>query len=35
VNGLSQEIPRTWVLRRSNSERSSSYEGIWTLQTGV
>src|SRR5512138_2060539 len=28
-------MPRTWASRRSNSERSSSYEGIWTVQTGV
>jgi hypothetical protein len=28
-------MPKTWALRRSNSERSSSYEGIWTVQTGV
>ena len=28
-------IPKTWVSFRSNSERSSSYAGICTVQTGV
>src|SRR5215471_16955192 len=28
-------MPRTWTSYRSNSERSSSYAGIWSVQTGV
>src|SRR5262245_39270915 len=27
--------PRTWASYLANSERSSSYAGIWTVQTGV
>jgi hypothetical protein len=32
---LSVLMPRTWALRRSNSEILSSYDGSWRVQTDV